>query len=397
MNTVESQLNSVCDCYDKQKNSENKASSCSHTSEYNPQNLSNLIWSLAKLGVKSEAQISSLSNIIAFRMENQIASLKARDISNTMWAFATIGIYPKRIITLLAKAGRKNLSSFNSQELLKFLWSVEKCGVIDKKLEKAVSGQQKLSYQFPFLPNPQGSKGSSIVLSAQAPGRKLQGTGVAAWEASFVLAEWLSRHRSPADVEQISEMLLLDEKQAQKEILRTSKAEDAECNDDGFPGTPLPGSSEDWSSWRGKKVVEIGAGLGLPSIISSRLGMRTVTTDGDDDVILLLKQNVEHNTVEEKSGEQKKESKLVDAQVKKLLWGLPDPMAEIEIHSFPDVIMAADVVYGKPNSKKPLIFSGNDTGVWKALVDTIVKLATPKTLVLISQVKLRLESRCLCF
>ena len=48
-----------------------------------------------------------------------------------------------------------------------------------------------------------------------------------------------------------------------------------------------------WNSWKGKRGVELGAGLGLPSIVASKLGAKMTATDGDDMVLHLLGKNME--------------------------------------------------------------------------------------------------------
>ena len=73
-------------------------------------------------------------------------------------------------------------------------------------------------------------------------------TGVALWEGSFVLAESLSRQTDP---------------RRSKDV--TAAAGEAWGGDDG---------------WRGKTGVELGAGLGLPSIVASKLGVEMIATDG---------------------------------------------------------------------------------------------------------------------
>ena len=42
--------------------------------------------------------------------------------------------------------------------------------------------------------------------------------------------------------------------------------------------------------------VELGAGLGLPSIVASNLGAKMIATDGDDAVLHLLGANTEYNS-----------------------------------------------------------------------------------------------------
>eukprot|EP01127_Copromyxa_protea_P019813 TRINITY_DN6510_c0_g1_i1.p1 TRINITY_DN6510_c0_g1~~TRINITY_DN6510_c0_g1_i1.p1 ORF type:complete len:858 (-),score=206.22 TRINITY_DN6510_c0_g1_i1:287-2602(-) len=347
------QLSSVCSCYDKY--TQGDSVTCAHFSEFTPQHLSNLIWSVAKIGIKP-SEVSELCSIVAFRMTPLIGKFKARDISNAFWGFATLGIYPGQIVTDLANAGKKKFSEFNSQEMLKFLWSVEKSGVVDKELDEAVSKGQKLTYELPFLD--QTSTPRTISLSSQAPGRKLRGTGVAAWEASFVLAEWLTRHKSPMNDEYISQIL--------KEFdPRIKKMPGKEA--DGFPGDRALDLETNWKTWKGKRCVEIGAGLGLPSIVASLLGMRVVSTDGDADVIALLSENVTENVT---TDPHKK-----NVRVNTLLWGNEDPKKELGIECCPDLLMAADVVYG------------NSVQVWRQLVDTLVKLSDHNTLLLVSQVQ----------
>ena len=63
---------------------------------------------------------------------------------------------------------------------------------------------------------------------------------MALWDASFVLAEFMSRHCDLAQVAEVKE--LLDE------------------------------SDTKWNSWKGKRGVELGSGLGVPSIVVSSLG-----------------------------------------------------------------------------------------------------------------------------
>ena len=83
------------------------------------------------------------------------------------------------------------------------------------------------------------------------------------WEASFVLAEFLSRHSNLTQVEEVQELM-------------------------GNSGIL-------WGSWKAKSGLELGAGLGLPSIVASNLGAKMIATDGDDSVLQLLKTNVERN------------------------------------------------------------------------------------------------------
>ena len=100
-------------------------------------------------------------------------------------------------------------------------------------------------------------------------------SGMALWDASFVLAEFLSRHGDLAQIAEIKELM-------------------------GESGMR-------WTSWKGKSGLELGAGLGLPSIAASTLGAKMIATDGDDAVLHLLNMNTERNTQR--------------CRVEKLFWG----------------------------------------------------------------------------
>eukprot|EP00607_Mallomonas_marina_P004459 CAMPEP_0182437132 /NCGR_PEP_ID=MMETSP1167-20130531/84833_1 /TAXON_ID=2988 /ORGANISM="Mallomonas Sp, Strain CCMP3275" /LENGTH=248 /DNA_ID=CAMNT_0024629931 /DNA_START=130 /DNA_END=873 /DNA_ORIENTATION=- len=80
-----------------------------------------------------------------------------------------------------------------------------------------------------------------------------------------------------------------------------------------------------------KSVCELGAGLGLLSILMDKMEVcnRIVATDGDDDTIELLLENVEENSCQ--------------IDVSKLWWGLHEGF--LEMHERFDVVVAADVVY----------------------------------------------------
>merc|ERR1712039_1164965 len=92
-----------------------------------------------------------------------------------------------------------------------------------------------------------------------------------------------------------------------------------------------------WTSLKGKSGVELGAGLGLPSIVASNLGAKMIATDGNDEVLQLLGINTKRNAH--------------SCQVKTLFWGSSKPLAELELKQKPDFVLAADVVYG-PESKQ---------------------------------------------
>ncbi|POM63678.1 FAM86A protein [Phytophthora palmivora] len=98
---------------------------------------------------------------------------------------------------------------------------------------------------------------------------------------------------------------------------------------------------------QGKRVLELGAGTGICSIVSSKLGaVKCLATDGDEEVVDLLTKNVQVNEVES----------VVTAR--SLFWG--DKLsAQMLLKEFPDaldvdIVLAGDVLY--KSELLPLLF-----------------------------------------
>jgi predicted nicotinamide N-methyase len=82
----------------------------------------------------------------------------------------------------------------------------------------------------------------------------------------------------------------------------------------------------------GLRVVELGCGLGVPSIAAARAGAEVIATDGDIDALDLVRRNAEANGV-------RVETAAVD-------WADPDEL--VERGPF-DLVLAADVLYERPS------------------------------------------------
>ena len=104
---------------------------------------------------------------------------------------------------------------------------------------------------------------------------------------------------------------------------------------------------------RQKKVLEVGAGAGLPGIVAHKvLGAHSVlVTDGDYDALVNCQRNVAAN----------QNSEIGDISCQQLIWGR-GVGAFLETHGKQDVVLAADCVYMVP-SLKPL---------WKT-IDVLLK------------------------
>merc|ERR1712070_473986 len=116
-----------------------------------------------------------------------------------------------------------------------------------------------------------------------------------------MLAEFLSRHSQLAHVAEVTELI-------------------------GTGGVR-------WDSWKGKTGIELGAGLGLPSIVVSNLGAKMIATDGDDKVLQLLSSNTRRNAPR--------------CRVAKLYWGNAEPLAALGLpEEALDFVLASTVVFG---------------------------------------------------
>ena len=91
---------------------------------------------------------------------------------------------------------------------------------------------------------------------------------------------------------------------------------------------------------RGRRVLEIGCGLGLPSLVAARLGADVVATDWSPDAIALLDRNASHNGL----------------PVAAVSANWRDTDAIVALGPF-DLVLAADVLYEARNAAPILTFS----------------------------------------
>jgi len=116
--------------------------------------------------------------------------------------------------------------------------------------------------------------------------------------------------------------------------------------------------------WEGKVVMELGAGLGLSSVVAAHMGSVVYCTDGDPLVVGMCSVNVRANTetlAAQKQGGRDTSGVRMAPEVAKLYWGdqadfdaaddwlvgaTADPTLDRSAPATPDVILLADVVYG---------------------------------------------------
>ena len=117
--------------------------------------------------------------------------------------------------------------------------------------------------------------------------------------------------------------------------------EDAFADDEFLPywaerwpsGIALAGDVSALNDLRGGRMLEIGCGLGLPSLVAARLGADVVATDWSRDAIALLERNASRNRL----------------RVTAVPADWRDPDAIVSLGPF-DLVVAADVLYEARNA-----------------------------------------------
>ncbi len=151
------------------------------------------------------------------------------------------------------------------------------------------------------------------------------------------------------------------------ELMRPRDAEEL-ISDESFEHEEfLPYGAELWASGvalahdvamrslRGKRTLELGCGLGLPSIAAARAGGRVLATDWSPDAVRAAAANAERNDV--------------DVETLRCAWGEPDEILE---RAPWQLVLASDVLYERRNVEQLL-------GLLPRLVDErgLVLLADP--------------------
>jgi hypothetical protein len=309
--------------------------------------LATLIWSFGTLEVYDDKLVKSVAAASLSRLEE----FSPRDMANMAWGFATLGSIGsssankaepvQELMQKLAQTGGARMADFTAQESSQFLWACEKAGVADEPtLAAATCQRREKTFAFPALTGvgPLNLTHGNVTIAWQPAGRGLAHTGLAPWDASYVLAEWMSRYPCPSSVPALQQILGVDDE-----------------ND-----------ARKWQQWGNKHGVELGAGVGLLSIVAARLGVSMVATDGDDAVLDLLRENVERQQWSEtQTGKE-------HVRVSQLKWGAPDVLDSLGLAAPAGLILATGVVYG-----------GDPEG-WAGLVDSMVQLSDRDTLVLLA-------------
>jgi predicted nicotinamide N-methyase len=88
---------------------------------------------------------------------------------------------------------------------------------------------------------------------------------------------------------------------------------------------------------RNKRVLELGAGLGLPSLAAALRGAKVLATDWADDAVALLRANAKRNSIR--------------LRVKRVRWDTPDAL----LREAPwELVLGADLLYEERNAAQLL-------------------------------------------
>ena len=118
-------------------------------------------------------------------------------------------------------------------------------------------------------------------------------------------------------------------------------------------------------SWSGKKILELGSGLGLLSITLLCLGANVLSTDGEELVVRQLEINVLSNVDE-----------IFYSNFKSAVfeWGSNvQKISSLNDGKLFDFIVATDVIYGE------------DRTVWDLLIRSLLALSSTETILLFGQ------------
>jgi hypothetical protein len=90
---------------------------------FNSQDLSNMLWSYAKLGSSNLVLFKSAGDLIVGK--NDLIEFKPQELSNIVWSYSTAGEAHKRLFSKVADhiVTMKDLKHFNSQDLSNMLWA----------------------------------------------------------------------------------------------------------------------------------------------------------------------------------------------------------------------------------------------------------------------------------
>ena len=110
---------------------------------FNPQNLANIAWAFATVGVRADALYAAIAEAA---VRGGLGGFKPQELSNTAWAFATAGVRADALYAAIAEAAvRGGLGGFKPQDLSNTAWAFATACVSHPKLFTELANAVPLS------------------------------------------------------------------------------------------------------------------------------------------------------------------------------------------------------------------------------------------------------------
>lgn len=102
----------------------------SSSTQFKPQDLSNIAWALTKLGILNTALFNNISELIV----DCISEFEPVNLSMTLWAFARSGFMDEKLFRAAIKEAKVRMPDFQPQQVANTAWAVAKSGFVDQEL-----------------------------------------------------------------------------------------------------------------------------------------------------------------------------------------------------------------------------------------------------------------------
>ncbi|KAJ1460028.1 hypothetical protein M885DRAFT_478754, partial [Pelagophyceae sp. CCMP2097] len=113
------------------------ASIADDAGKWEPRNLANACWGLAKIGVEA----AGLFAAVAAESLEKVAEFTPQALANTAWAFSTMGVEAPCLFEALAVEGCKKMGTFTARDLTNTAWAFSTAGVSAPLLYAAVAAE----------------------------------------------------------------------------------------------------------------------------------------------------------------------------------------------------------------------------------------------------------------
>lgn len=100
------------------------------STQFKPQDLSNIAWALTKLGILNTSLFNNISELIM----DCISEFEPVNLSMTLWAFARSGFMDEKLFRAAIQEAKARMPDFQPQQVANTAWAVAKSGFVDQEL-----------------------------------------------------------------------------------------------------------------------------------------------------------------------------------------------------------------------------------------------------------------------